>query len=164
MKRVIWMALMIASPLAMATEGDVTPQTSGNAADTPFERDFRKADTNQDGAISRSEAEQIKAQLLIANFDKVDANSDGGLGRQEIQSFLQTAMQNAMRAQQEEFLKRLKAADKNKNGQLTKKELKAAKDKLPGLEKNFDSIDADSDKSITMEEIVAFARTNQQQQ
>lgn len=160
MKRVILLALMVASPLAMATEG--APQTS--TAETPFERDFSKADTDMNGAISRSEAETAKAQLLVANYDKIDANSDGGLDRKEIQVFLQAAVQNAMRAQQEEFLKRLNAADKNKNGKLTKKELASAKDKLPGLEKSFDGIDANKDKSITMEEIVAYAKANQPQQ
>ncbi|OGS83894.1 MAG: hypothetical protein A2061_05080 [Gallionellales bacterium GWA2_59_43] len=158
MKKILWLALMTASPLAMATEGAVTP---ANEAATPFERDFSKTDTNQDGAISRSEAEQAKAQLLTVNFDKIDANSDGGLGRQEVQGFLQTSIQNAMRAQQEEFLKRMKAADKNKNGRLSKKELSSAKDKLPGLEKSFDAIDGNKDKQITMEEIVAYARANQ---
>ncbi|MFZ3019881.1 MAG: hypothetical protein WA056_15645 [Gallionella sp.] len=162
MKRVIWLALMAASPLAMATEGATPPQTS--AAETPFERDFSKTDTDMNGMLSRSEAEHAQAQLLTANFDKIDANSDGGLDRKEIQAFLQTAIQNAMRAQQEEFLKRMKAADKNKNGGLTKKELTSAKDKLPGLEKSFDAIDANKDKQITMEEIVAYARANQPQQ
>lgn len=160
MKRILWLALMVSSPLAMATEGEVTPQSI--AAETPFERDFGKADTDMSGAISRAEAEGAKAQLLIVNFDKIDANGDGELDRKEIQTFLQTAMQNAMKAQQEEFLKRLKAADKNKNGKLTKKELASAKDKLPGLEKSFDKIDTNRDKSITMEEITAFAKANQQ--
>ncbi|HZW25407.1 MAG TPA: hypothetical protein VFF26_07980 [Gallionella sp.] len=160
MKRIIWLALMVASPLAMATEG--APQA--NAAETPFERDFSKADTDMNGAISRAEAEGAKAQLLTANYDKIDANSDGGLDRKEIQTFLQTVVQNSMRAQQEEFLKRLNAADKNKNGKLTKKELASAKDKLPGLEKSFDDIDGNKDKQITMEEIVAYAKANQPQQ
>ncbi|MDP2143677.1 MAG: hypothetical protein Q8J80_06040 [Gallionella sp.] len=160
MKKFLCLALMIASPLAMATEGVATP-TAETAATSPFERDFSKTDTDMNGILSRSEAEHAQAQLLTANFDKIDANSDGGLDRKEIQVFLQTAMQNAMRAQQEEFLKRLKTADKNKNGKLTKKELSSAKDKLPGLEKSFDAIDANSDKSITMEEIVAYARANQ---
>lgn len=159
MKRILWLALMVSSPLTMATEGAPT----ASAAETPFERDFSKADTDMNGAISRAEAEGAEAQLLTVNFDKIDANGDGELDRKEIQSFLQTALQNAMRAQQEEFLKRLKAADKNKNGKLTKKELASAKDKLPGLEKNFDKIDANRDKSITMEEITAFARANQPQ-
>lgn len=161
MKRILWLALMtIASPLAMASESQTAPQSAGT--ETPFERDFSKADTDMNGAISRAEAEGVKAQLLTANFDKIDTSGNGELDRKEIQTFLQTTIQNAMRAQQEEFLKRLKAADKNKNGKLTKKELKAAKDKLPGLEKNFDAIDANRDKSITMEEIAAHARANQQ--
>lgn len=157
MKKILCLALMIASPLAMATEG--APPAS--AAESAFDRDFSKTDTDMSDSISRTEAEQAKAQLLTANFDKIDANSDGGLDRKEIQTFLQTVMQNAMRAQQEEFNKRLKAADKNKNGKLTKKELASAKDKLPGLEKSFDEIDGNHDKSITMEEIVAYARANQ---
>ncbi len=161
MKRILWLALMtIASPLTMASESQTAPQSA--ETETPFERDFSKADTDMNGAISRAEAEGVKAQLLTANFDKIDTSGNGELDRKEIQTFLQTTIQNAMRAQQEEFLKRLKAADKNKNGKLTKKELKAAKDKLPGLEKNFDAIDANRDKSITMEEIAAHARANQQ--
>lgn len=162
MKRVILLALMIASPLAMATEG--APQSSETT--TPFERDFSKTDTDMNGSLSRAEAEQAKAQLLIANFDKIDIDKSGALERTEIKSFLE-AIQKAMQAQQEEHLKefsrRLKAADKNKNGKLTKKELAAAKDKLPSVESNFDAIDANSDKSITMEEILAYAKANQPQ-
>lgn len=158
MKRVIFLALMAVSPLAMATEG-AAPPPAGEAA-TPLERDFRKTDTDQDGAISRSEAEQAKAQLLVTNYDKIDANKNGSLSMQEIGVFLQTALQNAVRAQQQEFQKRLKAADKNKNGKLTKKELASAKDKLPALEKNFDAIDGNKDKQITMEEIIAYTRAN----
>lgn len=164
MKRVIWLALMVASPLAMATES--TPEQT-SAAETKLDRDLRMTDTDRDGSISRAEAEQAKAQLLVTNFDKIDADKNGALDRTEIKGFLE-AVQKAIQAQQDEHLKefsrRLKAADKNKNGKLTKKELAAAKDKLPSLESNFDAIDANHDKSITMEEILAFAKNGQPQQ
>lgn len=160
MKRVIWLALMVASPLAMATEG--TPQQE-SGVETKLDRDFRMVDANNDGALSREETEQVKAKLLIANFDKIDTDKNNSLDRLEIKSFLQESFHKTMKAQMEEFNKRLKAADKNKNGKLTKKELKNAKDMPPSLESKFDAIDADGDKQITMEEILAFDRANQPQ-
>ncbi len=158
MRKILWLLLMLATPMAWAAEGTAAPE---DATLTPFERDFRKTDANHDEKITHDEAEQMKAALLLTNFEKMDANHDGGLDRAELMSFLRTAMQNQMRAQQEEFNNRLKAADTNKDGALTKKELKAAKDKLPSLEKYFDAIDADHNKKITGEEILTYARANQ---
>ncbi len=157
MKKALGLMMLLAMSGTVLAEETAAP--SGEQI-SPFERDFRKADANSDGALSREEAEQAKAQLLVTNFDKIDGDKSASLSRDEIKGFLQSAVQNAMRAQQEEFIKRLNKADKNKDGALTQKELKAVE--LPGLSKNFEAIDANKDKKITMQEINEFARAQQQ--
>ncbi|HEX5363870.1 MAG TPA: EF-hand domain-containing protein [Gallionella sp.] len=153
MKRMayLYLTLAMASPLAVAADG-VDALLENKEPATPIERAFNKLDANHDGVISRGEVQLKQTALLLDNFAKIDENKDDGISLQEFQKFLET-----LRAKQEEFFNRLKAADKNGDGEWTLKELKSAKAKLPSLEKNFDAIDSNHDKKITAQEIDAFA-------
>ena len=156
MKRMAYLglALMLASPLAVAVEAveGVDALLESKEPATPLERAFIKMDANHDGSVSRGELQLKQTALLLDNYDLIDANKDSGLSLQEIQKFM-----DDLRTKQEEFLKRMQAADKDGDGAWTLKELKSAKKKLPSLEKSFKAIDTNHDKKITSEEIDAFA-------
>lgn len=57
---------------------------------------------------------------------------------------------------QEETQKRFAAADANKDGKLTREE---ARDRMPRVYSNFDAIDATRAGSISLEQVLAYART-----
>lgn len=156
MKRMAYLglALMVASPLAVAVEAveGVDTLLESKEPATPLERAFIKMDANHDGSVSRGELQLKQTALLLENFSTIDTNNDNGLSLAEIQKFM-----DDLRAKQEDYLNRLKDADKNGDGAWTLKELKSAKKKLPDLEKNFKTIDSNKDKKISTEEINAFA-------
>lgn len=154
MKRMVYLgvALMMTSSLAIAEEG-VDALLENKDPATPLERAFNKMDANHDGSVSRGELQLKQTALLLDNYSTIDTNKDNGLSLEEIQKFM-----DDLRAKQEDYLKRLKDADKNGDGMWTQKELKSAKKKLPDMEKNFKAIDTNHDSKITTEEINAFAR------
>lgn len=156
MRASIYLALLLASPLALAADNTGDPTLS--AEPSPFEKRFQQLDTNHDEALSREEVSAQQEQLLTTNFDKIDTNHDKKLDRQEVEKFI-TNLQRTLQTKREAFIAAMKASDKNGDGAWTKKELKSAKGKLASLEKNFDAIDANGDKQITEEEITAFARS-----
>lgn len=148
------LTLMMASSFAIAEEG-VDALLENKEPATPLERAFIKTDANHDGVLSRGELQARQTSLLLENFSTIDTNNDNGLSLQEVQKFM-----DALRAKQEDFLKRMQAADKDGDGAWTLKELKSAKKKLPSLEKNFKAIDTNSDNKITTDEINAFAHAS----
>lgn len=107
------------------------------------EENFRRIDANKDGGISLEEANKARAMLLANNFTAIDVNKDGKLTQQEINSFVQG---------QRAATGRLRAADKDGNGTLSRDEAKA----LPRLFADFDNIDANHDGQISPPEISAY--------
>jgi Ca2+-binding EF-hand superfamily protein len=59
---------------------------------------------------------------------------------------------------QGKMMERLKAADTNGDGMISREEAKA----LPRIAKNFDAIDANHDGQVTMEELRAFHQSQRQ--
>ncbi len=53
-----------------------------------FEREFRAADKDGDGALTKAEME-AGMPIVAADFSKMDANKDGKVTREEMQRFLQ---------------------------------------------------------------------------
>ncbi|MDP1594508.1 MAG: hypothetical protein Q8L80_09755 [Gallionella sp.] len=136
--------LLVAAP-CMAWSAE--PAASRNQ-ELRFNQMFRNLDTNNTGKISRAEAE-LKAPAIAENFDHIDVNHDGGLTKKEIKdAFL--AADNKRR----EFSRNLDAADKDKDGKLSRDEAKA----LPNMSANFDAIDSNHDEQLVMKEIADYVR------
>lgn len=123
-------------------------------SDAQFDQMFNSVDSDQNGAISKPEAE-VKAPAMADLFEQIDADHDGALSKQEIKSF--TA---AMLKSREEFTRKLEAADKDKNGKLSRAESKA----LPKLHDNFDAIDSDHDGQLILKEISDYLRAQMEAQ
>ncbi|MDP1940209.1 MAG: hypothetical protein Q8K54_06095, partial [Gallionella sp.] len=92
---------------------------------------------------------ELKAPAIAENFDHIDVNHDGGLTKKEIKdAFL--AADNKRR----EFSRNLDAADKDKDGKLSRDETKV----LPNMSANFDEIDSNHDEQLVMKEIADYVR------
>ena len=118
----------------------------GFAADQPgarLEAAFKKADTDNDGTLTKAEAKTMPR--VAKNFDAIDADKDGTVSLDEIRA----SMKRAGRKMHDRAVEKFKAADKDNDGTLTKDEAKA----MPRVAKNFDAIDADKDGTVSEKEI-----------
>lgn len=144
MKKLISL-LFAASIISPVYAADIQKATKVGAQ---FEQMFNSVDTDQNGKISKHEAE-LKAPAMADLFGQIDTDHDAALSKQEIKIF--TA---AMLKSREEFMHRLDVADKNKNGKLSKEESKV----IPKLYDNFDVIDSDHDGNLVFKEISDYLR------
>lgn len=143
MNKLLWLLLAISlNHYAYAVDKSKAQE------DGQFEQMFSNVDTDHDGKISKAEA-QLKAPAMGEAFERIDANHDGYLSKQEIKTFSAILLKR-----RNEFNQRLTAADKDKNGKLSKEESKD----IPLLHKNFDAIDTNHDGQLTGAEITAFLR------
>ncbi|MFA6921354.1 MAG: hypothetical protein WC216_05885 [Gallionella sp.] len=117
-------------------------------AEAKFDQVFRVLDTNNSGKLSRQEV-ALKAPVLVENFDQIDANHDGGLSKKEIRD-----AGAAAEKRRHEFAQNLEAADKDKNGKLSREEAAA----LPNISANFDAIDSNHDGQLVIKEIADYVR------
>lgn len=93
---------LIAALLASAAAYTQTTQTmhggdSSNGSDATrpkylsrFDQKFSAADTNGDGALTRSEAESGGMHRFAEGFDRIDTNKDGKLTREEIRATIRS--------------------------------------------------------------------------
>ena len=111
-----------------------------------METQFKAADKNKDGSLTRDEA---KAMPKIANhFDKLDTDKSGTVTLDELRA--------SMKEMHERGMEGFKEADKNGDGALSKEE---AKD-MPRITKNFDAIDVDKSGTVTGKEIRDYMKTH----
>jgi outer membrane lipoprotein SlyB len=140
--------LLLASALllpgaSMASDADDKPAAT-------WLTDFRKADLNDSGGLSKTELDKTKAAQLKPirdNFKAIDQDGDGHVVPGEYERFLAQA--------QDRFAAKFKQADLNDSGGLSRKEVDkaGAKDKaFDVLKKDFDAIDADRDGQVTWAE------------
>jgi Ca2+-binding EF-hand superfamily protein len=57
-----------------------------------FDQQFRTADKDGDGALTRGEAESAHMSRIVENFDRLDANRDGKVTRDEIRALLRSRL------------------------------------------------------------------------
>jgi len=125
-----------------------------------FEEQFKEADKNGDGVLTKPEAESSNLRGLAKHFDQIDANHDGQLTKQELQAaFSNIHNQRARHGMR--FEERFKAADKDGDGALTKEEAKAAK--LNRIVQGFDQIDANRDGKVTLDELRSLKQAHLRQ-
>jgi Ca2+-binding EF-hand superfamily protein len=144
---------------------------------------LEKLDQNQDGKVTRAEM----LSRATERFDKADANKDGKVTPEERQaSFQQFAEQRFVEQDKNKdgalsadelpphFAKRSEKLDTNKDGKLTRAELKAFADQYKGrhfgghfggdetrtradlvahVEKRFEKLDANKDGALTQDEL-----------
>ncbi len=113
---------------------------------------FKHLDTDENGSISKAEAEAADAKRLVEHFDEIDADSDGEITKQEFAQCHKDRAENR-KDQRGEHLKDL---DTDKSGTISLNEAKDGDAKR--LVQNFDQIDANGDGKITKEEMKAAAQ------
>ena len=78
--------------------------------------DFRRLDADNDGSLSKDEAEKNGSPALQANFDTFDASKDGKLSLQEVAAFVLAQREEDTRRKNEE----LRRIDSNHDGGISK--------------------------------------------
>lgn len=106
----------------------------------------KSIDSNEDGVITRAEAENAGAKRLLKGFAEIDADGNGELTRTELKAHKQKRMQARGDKARE--------ADTDGNGSLSSDE--AATAGMQRLVDNFEKIDADGDGEVTREEMQKF--------
>jgi len=123
------------------------------AADQPggkLEAAFKKADTDNDGTLTKDEARSMPR--VAKNFDAIDADKDGTVSLDEIRA----SMKQMGKAMHDRAVARFKSADKDNDGTLTKDEAKS----MPRVAKYFDAIDADKDGTVSEQEIHDYMKAH----
>jgi hypothetical protein len=82
---------------AFGDNGAQGARTEQTAPKTPyfvskFDMQFRAADKNGDGLLSREEAQAAGLQRIVDNFDRIDADHDGKISRDEIRAMIRTRL------------------------------------------------------------------------
>ena len=133
---------LVVSALALATftSGCSTMQSKKDATPPTLEEQFKKADKNGDGKVSRAE---YGALLIDEMAEYFDGNGDGVISKNEFVSLGGSA---------ESFDK----LDTRGDGMLTADEAKANKEVVERLTVAFVGADENGDGTVTLEEAIAY--------
>lgn len=110
---------------------------------------FRRADADSNGALSRAEAER-GMPALARHFDRIDADGDGSITPFEIRAWRKTRRAARGAEARTRFDEYFRKADADGDGSLSREE---AAQSLPRLAKKFDRIDANGDGRLSIEEL-----------
>ncbi len=128
---------VLASVLAFAGCASTSPKAASTAA---FKAKFAKADTNNDGKVTRQE---FGYSMIEEAFRMFDTNKNGVITLEEFV---------ASGGSPESF----KKIDRNGNGVITLDEAKSAKVTMDAMTINFYAADADKDGYVTLGEALAY--------
>jgi len=129
---------IVASALALAFAGCASPGPKA-AATASFKEKFAKADTNNDGKVTRQE---FGYSMIEEVFQRFDANKNGVITLKEFV---------AAGGSPESF----KKIDINGNGVITLEEAKSAKIAMDSMTIGFYGADVDKDGYVTLGEALA---------
>jgi Ca2+-binding EF-hand superfamily protein len=108
-----------------------------------------KSDTDGDGRISRAEAESTGAERSGKWFDKLDKDKDGYITQEEMKQARDNRRQ-MYGDMKEKAEARFKEADVNADGQLSLDEVQS---KMPKLGDRFTTLDKDKNGMLSKEEL-----------
>ena len=117
--------------------------SAADQSGSKLEAAFKKADTDNDGTLTKDEAKSMPR--VAKHFAAIDTDKDGTVSLDEIRA----SMKKSRKAMHVRGVERFKAADTDNDGTLTKGEAKS----LPRVAKNFDAIDTDRDGTVSEKEI-----------
>ena len=141
--------MLVLVPAALIAATDTTPNATPQARHGRGEHGiFQRFDTNQDGVVTKDEAQAAASAQIDKVFAELDTNHDGQITQDEV-----TAAREARRAEMEaKFEARFKQADTNGDSMLSKEEVQAG---MPMLARGFDRLDTNKDGQLTLDEIKA---------
>lgn len=129
-----------------------------SAPDAPWLADFRKADLNDSGGLSRVELDKSRsAQLksLKDNFKAIDTDGDGHVMQAEYEHYLSKA--------QDDFAVRFRKADLNDSEGLSRREIeKLSGSEFEAMRRNFDAMDVDRDGQVSLTEYQRYQAAGSQ--
>ena len=120
--------------------------------DARLSAQFKQADVDRNGMLSRAEAERGVPQLA-KHFDAIDANRDGQISAEEIRAWRRSAKGVRKTRAARKFDAYFARADADGDGALSRSE--AAKG-MPRVAEKFDRIDTNGDGKVTREEMRAW--------
>lgn len=109
-------------------------------------RDTLRSDADGDGRVSRAEAADAAAKRSGEWFDKLDADKDGYVTHEEMKQARDTR-RSGMREKMDEHFK---SADGNSDGQLSLDEVQA---NMPRLADRFSTLDKDKNGLLSKDEL-----------
>jgi Ca2+-binding EF-hand superfamily protein len=143
-KSLLLAALVTLAPAALLA-ADPSPKFVGPRGEGDW---FKHLDSNQDGVITKDEANAASVERVAKSFEQFDADKDGMITQDEVR-----AAREARNEQRKEALaERVKAADKNGDGLISKDEATAD---MPMLVRHFDQLDTNQDGQISTDELAA---------
>lgn len=134
-----WLMAAVCLTAAPLFAQSLTPP-AGDPAGQRLDRQFRQADRDGDGALSKEEARR-HAPDVLRKFDRMDTDRDGKVTREE----LARAFENRARRE----LERFNALDKDRDGTLSRQEFMK---EAPQGQSAFSALDRNKDGRISQQE------------
>ena len=143
MKTILSTCLVVTALLAATASAGDQPRS-----DAP--RDHMHADADGDGRVSRAEATAAGAEKSGKWFDELDLNKDGYVTQEESRQARETRREQMRADMKEKMEQRFKEADANTDGSLSLDEVQA---KMPHLASRFSTLDTDKNGLLSRDEL-----------
>ena len=138
--------------IAVLLASAVLAAETASGADSRLAAQFRNADADGDGKLSRAEAGRA-APGWAARFDAIDADRDGKISPEEIRASRRAGKDGRKSAVATKFDQLFDRADADGDGILSQGEAQTG---LPRVATKFDRIDKNGDGRLTREEMRAW--------